>query len=254
MFDIWRKIDEKGAVVVPTKETALSALGWVEISEEYPELRPEDLRGYDVYSDPQLIRESPFAPVVIKGTKSFHFKATDPIGEKSFDAWVDPMELAETFGRNYFHADDGESSFGGILVCSCGIAGCAGIWSQTFHVSEKMVHWSVVRYDDEFEFFFEREAYEKGVLTMMRALLERPDEFTLPGPDGWLYEEALEAFRSQVDEMLERRAYFRDMWDEICETKGSANPVSLSAAVPPLENKSIADDDNNIIIKGLTNG
>ena len=215
MFDIWRRIDEKGSVVVPTKETALSALGWVEISEEYPELRPEDLRGYDVYSDPQLIRESPFAPVVIKGTKSFHFKATDPIGEKSFDAWVDPMELAETFGRNYFHADDGESSFGGILVCSCGIAGCAGIWSQTFHVSEKMVHWSVVCYEDEFEFFFEREVYEKGVLAMIRALLERPEEFSLPSPDDSLCDDSLEAFRSQVEEMLDRKSYFRDMWNEM---------------------------------------
>ena len=215
MFDIWRRIDENGSVVVPTKETALSALGWVEIGERYPELMSKKFCGHDVYSDPQLIRDSPFAPVVIKGTKSFHFKATDPIGGKSFDAWVDPLELAGAFGHDYFHTDDGESSFGGILVCSCGIAGCAGIWSQTFHVSEKMVHWSVVCYEDEFEFFFEREAYEKGALTVMRALLERPDEYTLPGPDGWLYEGALEVFKSQVEEMLDRRVYFRDMWEEV---------------------------------------
>ena len=217
MFDIWRRIDEKGSVVVPTKETALSALGWVEIGEEYPELRPDEFRGYDVYSDPQLIRDSPFAPVVLTGTKSFHFKATDPIGGKSIDAWVDPLELSETFGRDYFHTDEGLRTVGGILVCSCGVPGCAGIWSQTFHVSEKMVHWSVVCYEDEFEFFLEREAYEKGVLTMMRALLDRHDEFTFPGPDGRLDEDLLEVFKSQVEEMLDRKSYFRDMWNEVGE-------------------------------------
>lgn len=215
MFDIWRKIDEKGAVAVPVKASALSALGWAEVGEKYPELIPEAFRRYDVYSDPQLIRESPFAPIVINGAKSFHFKVTDPIGGKILDTWVDPMGLVETFGRGYFHADDEISSFGGILVCSCGIAGCAGIWSQTFHVSEKMVHWSVVCDDDEFEFFFEREAYEKGVLTMLRALLERPEEFSLPGPDDSLCDDSLEVFRSQVEEMLGRKSYFRDMWNEI---------------------------------------
>ena len=215
MFDIWRKIEEKGACAVPVKASALSALGWVEIGEKHPELIPEEFRHHDVYSDPQLIRESPFAPVVIKGVKSFHFKATDLIGGKSFDAWVDPLELVETFGRDYFHTDDGVSSFGGILVCSCGIAGCAGIWSQTFHVSEKMVHWSVVCDDDEFEFFFEREAYEKGALTLMRTLLERPEEFVLPGLEDSLCDDSLEAFKSQVGKVLGRKSYFRDIWDEI---------------------------------------
>ena len=215
MFDIWRKIAEKGAVAVPVKVSALSALGWVEIGEKYPELMPEEFRRYDVYSDSQLIRESPFVPVVIKGAKSFHFKVTDPIGGKSIDTWVDPMVLVETFGRDYFHADVGISAFGEILVCSCGVAGCAGIWSQTFRVSEKMVHWSVVCYEDEFEFFFEREAYEKGALTMIRALLERPEEFSLPGPDDSLCDDAFEAFKTQVEEMLGRKSYFREMWNEI---------------------------------------
>jgi len=219
MFDIWRKIDEEGAVAVPTHMESLSALGWVEVGEKYPELIPEEHRRYDVYSDRQLIRESPFVVTEIKGKKSYHFKTTDPIGGKSIDTWVDPMELAETFGRDYFHTDDGISSFGGILVCSCGIAGCAGIWSQTFHVSEKMVHWSVVCDEDELEFFFEREAYEKGVLTMLRALLENSEEYTLPGPDDSLCEDALDAFKSDVAEMLERRSYFHDMWDEIGAAK-----------------------------------
>lgn len=222
MFDIWRKIEEKGSCAVLVKASAVSALGWVEIGEKYPRLIPEEFRHHDVYSDSQLIRESPFSPVVIKGKRFFHFKAKDPVGGKSLATCVDPMELAETFGRDYFHTDDGESSFGGILVCSCGIAGCAGIWSQTFHVSEKMVHWSVVYDEDELEFFFERDAYEKGVLAMMRALLERPEDFTLPGLDDTLCDDSLKSFKSQVEEMLNRKSYFRDMWDEMGTQRAKA--------------------------------
>lgn len=216
MFDIWRKIDEKGAVAVPTKNSALSALGWVEIGEKYPELLPEEFRRYDVYSDRQLILESPFVVVSTEGTKSYHFKMTDPVGGMCLDAWVDPWVLVSALGRGDFHTDDGVSAFGGILVCSCGIAGCAGIWSQTFHVSKKMVHWSIVYEGDEIEFFFEREVYEKGALTMLRALRENPGEFTLPGCDESLGEDedALDAFTSSVEEMLDRRPYFRDMWEE----------------------------------------
>jgi len=215
MFDIWRKIDEKGAVAVPTRLTALSALGWVEIGERYPELMPDEFGRYDVYSDRQLICESPFVIVSIEGSKSYHFKVTDPVNGKNIDVWVDPMELVAAFGRDYFHTDDGISAFGGILVCSCGIAGCAGIWSQTFHVSERMVHWSVVCNEDELEFFFEREAYEKGVIAMVRSLIENPDVFTLPGPDNSFRDAAFEAFKANVDEMLARCSYFHDIWDEI---------------------------------------
>lgn len=216
MFDIWREIDEKGAVAVPAKNSALSALGWVEIGEKYPELMPEEFRRYDVYSDRQLILESPFVVVSTEGTQSYHFKMTDPVGGKSLDAWVDPWTLMSALGRDDFHTDDGMSAFGGILVCSCGIAGCAGIWSQTFHVSKKMVHWSIFYEGDEIEFFFEREAYERGALAMMRALRENPREFTLPGCDELLGEDedTFGAFTSSIEEMLDSRPYFRDMWEE----------------------------------------
>lgn len=45
------------------RATSLSALGWVEVGEKYPELMPEKFRGYDIYSGPQRIRESPFVRV-----------------------------------------------------------------------------------------------------------------------------------------------------------------------------------------------
>ena len=215
MFDIWQKIEEKGALAVPMKASALPALGWVEVGEEYPELMPEEFRRYDVYSDPQLICESPFVVESVEGVKAYHFKATDPVGGKSIDVWVDPMELAETFGRDNYHTDDGISSFGGILVCSCGIAGCAGIWSQSFHVSEKLIHWSVVYNDDEIDLFFERETYERGVMALLRELLDNHEAFVIPGPDVSISGAFLESFKLNVDEMLTRRSYFRDMWDEI---------------------------------------
>lgn len=100
MFDIWRKIAEKGAVAVPVKASALSVLGWVEIGEKYPKLMPEEFRRYDVYSDSQLIRESPFVPVVIKGAKSFHFKVTaDQVGAYTRE------EVDEMLGRKSYFRD-----------------------------------------------------------------------------------------------------------------------------------------------------
>lgn len=215
MFDIWRKINEQGSEVVTSELSSLSALGRVEVGEKYPDLMPEKFRRYDVYSDPQLICESPFQVVSIKGIKSYHFKTTDPVSGKSIDVWVDPVELATTFGCDDYHTDDEISAFGGVLVCSCGIAACAGIWSQSFHVSEKMIHWSVVCNDDEIDFFFERETYEKGALSMMHALLDKPEEFTLPGPEESFHNHTLESFKSQIEGMLNRRSYFHDMWNEL---------------------------------------
>ena len=54
MFDVWHKIAEKGAVAVPLNACALTPLGWAEIKEVYPELVPDECRGCDVYSDPQV--------------------------------------------------------------------------------------------------------------------------------------------------------------------------------------------------------
>ena len=215
MFDIWRKIEEKGSAAVPTRPESLSALEWVEVGEKYPDLVPDEFSRYDVYSDRQLIRESPFMFNPSEKGKSCRFKSSDADGKTDINVWVDPFELVSTMGDDYYHTDDEISAFGGILVCSCGIAPCAGIWSQTFHVSEKMVHWSVILDDDELEFFFEREAYEKGALAMIRALTEKPEEITLPGPDDFLEGDELESFKLNVEKMLERRTYFKKMWSEI---------------------------------------
>ena len=59
MFDLWNKIEEKGAVAIPIRSEALTRLEWAEVEELYPELVPEAYRGYNVYSDDRLICESP---------------------------------------------------------------------------------------------------------------------------------------------------------------------------------------------------
>ena len=124
MFDIWRRIAEQGAVAIPTDVSALSALGWVEIGEKYPEFLPECARGYDVYGDTALIRESPFKVVEQDGGRGYRFVASDPVtGESLLSVSVDADELLRAFPVDDYSASDEESAFGGVLVCSCGIAG-----------------------------------------------------------------------------------------------------------------------------------
>jgi len=213
VFDIWRKIEEKGAVAIPIKATSLFALGWVEINEKYPELVPEEFRRHDVYSDPQLIRKSPFAVSVGGGKKAYHFKATSPTDGKSFEAWINPMELIRSLQCDDFQVDDADSIFGGALVCSCGIAGCAGLWSQTCHFSEKMIHWSIVKYDEKFELFFERESYEKGALEMLKSLLDNPGDFSIPVPDVAFNEHSQRRLVSDVERLLDRRPHLCEIWE-----------------------------------------
>ena len=78
-----------------------------------------------------------------------------------------------------------------------------------------MVHWSIRVYDDEFELFFEREAYEKGLIAMLHDMVTSDKVFA--APDGSPYEDK-ERFVEMVNEALLQRAYYKDMWQE-CENK-----------------------------------
>ena len=125
--------------------------------------------------------------------------------------------------KSDFPDDEKHSNLNAILVCSsCGVAGCAGIWSQTCHVSKCMVHWSVRVYDDEFELFLEREAYEKGLIAMLHDMVTSDKVFT--APDGSPYEDK-ERFIELVNEAFLQRAYYKDMWDECEGTARSGNKV-----------------------------
>ena len=221
MFDIWRKINKKGAVAIPVNAAALAPLAWAEVGETYPELVPDECRQCNVFDSPQLIKTTPF--VTAKGTESKHylFSATDLVGGKSIKCSMHCEELVDTLGIKDYHADefyDEEDLCGnlygkGILTCGCGEPGCAGIWSQTFHVSDKMVHWSILHYEDELELFFERNAYENGLIKMLKDLVDHPGVYKMEC--GSKYEVNHSLFVEQVYNMLSRRKYFKDIWEAI---------------------------------------
>ena len=79
-----------------------------------------------------------------------------------------------------------------------------------------MVHWSVRVYDEEFELFFEREAYEKGLIAMLHEIVTSDVVFTVPYSCS-PYDDK-EKFVEMVNEALLQRAYYKDMWQE-CEDK-----------------------------------
>ena len=213
MFDIWHKIMEDGEAAIPASPSGLSALEWCEVSEKYPHLVPELFRGYEPLNSPFLIRESPF--VNEKGDE-YLFVATSPDSGKTLKCGLNLWDMLKNLGAEQFHYDEYHNCLNSVLVCDgCGVAGCAGILSQTCHVSKWMVHWSVKVYDDEFELFFEREAYEMGLIAMLHNMVTSDVVFNVP--HGSPYEDK-EKFVEMVNETLLQRAHYKDMWQE-CENK-----------------------------------
>ena len=82
-----------------------------------------------------------------------------------------------------------------------------------------MVHWSVRVYDDEFEFFFEREAYEMGLIAMLHDMVTSDKVFDVPYDSPY---DDKEEFVDMVKAALTQRPYFKDMWDE-CEEATASN-------------------------------
>ena len=206
MFDIWRKIEEKGACAVPVKASALSALGWVEIGEKYPELIPEEFRHYDVYSDPQLILKTPFVRSKEEGEAgdAYDFLVKEDALGKELSGAIDFRALIESLGRIDYD--------GCVLTCGCSVPECAGFWEEYVHVSSRMVHWSIKKDKEVHELFFERETFEENAIAMLRDMYDNGfgwDNLACPAHQN------LMAFRDHVDWLLEQRPYFRDMWNEM---------------------------------------
>ena len=218
MFDLWRKINEEGESVIPANPSGLTALEWCEVGEQYPHLVPEDFRGFEPFTSPFLIKESPF--VNEKGNE-YLFVATSPDSGKTLRCGINMWDFLDNLGLAYFHYDEYHDSLRSILVCDgCGVSGCAGIWSQTCHVSKWMVHWSVRVYDEEFELFFEREAYEMGLIAMLHEIVTSDVVFTVPYSCS-PYEDK-DDFIDKVKKTLAQRPYFTDMWNE-CEEAPAVN-------------------------------
>lgn len=197
MFDLWKEINERGPAAIPADSAVLSPLAWVELGETHPDRMPEKYHGYDIQTDPQLIRISPF----VEKDNSYLFCAVDSANGHSLEVGLDIYWFIKHFNHEYFHSDSGMSEHEDILVCSgCGIAGCDGIWSQTCHVSQSMVHWTIRRHEDVFDLFFDRDVYETGAMDMLRSLTTYPNKYSMPY--GSIYEENHGFFVSIVGELL----------------------------------------------------
>lgn len=175
MHDFWRKYHEEGAAAIPEDAAALVPLTWVEVEELHPKRVPVEYAGADPLSSPFLIQTSPFVLKEAKG-RFWSFKAEDPAAKRVFEAEIDYSELLPAIGETDYFGDEDA----GILTCGCGIPGCAGIWSQTCHVSRHMVHWTVRETGHWTDLFFEREAYERGMVGMLHEMVTSGKEYTMP--------------------------------------------------------------------------
>lgn len=207
MFELWHKIEERGAVAIPTRPEALSHLEWAEVAERYPKLVPDGYRGVDVYLDEQLVSTCPFVRV----GNAYKFKALMPGEDKGLDVFVDLRELVDMICAKDYHIGPEDSFFAGALTCSCGISGCDGIDRQTVHVSERMVRWDVLRYQQRYEFFFEREAYDVGVVRMLHDICRNDSGIDYDVGGGY---ENRELAVDGVAGMLSRHPYYSDIWAE----------------------------------------
>lgn len=218
--DLWREIAKRGTIAIPLKKASLSLLEWAEVEDMYPELVPESCRNYHVQGSRQLLRESPFVKAPGKDgaygfydatDQAFFFRAWDPLSGQEIKTCIDCDELVRRMGLETWF-DSGESSSEGILTCSCGYPGCAGVSWQSFHVSREMIHWSVLYEGSWMELFFDRQPYEKGAIRMLREMVEHPGSYVVPY--GQRYEEDHEGFVANVEAMLQRWPQFRFLWDE----------------------------------------
>ena len=75
-----------------------------------------------------------------------------------------------------------------------------------------MVHWSIRQYKHEYEFFFDREVYEIGLVGMLHDLVTNGGDIAFEYQGGYYTKEA---FDDSVKSLMDRHPYFKDMWNEI---------------------------------------
>lgn len=210
MNDIWRKIHEDGVAAIPGDAAALSPLAWAEVEELYPERVPVECAGNDPFSSPLLIRTSPFVREKDEdGVRFWGFEAEDPVAKRVFEAKIDYSELFPAIGKtDYFGNEDA-----GILTCGCGIPGCAGIWSQTCHVSRRMVHWTVRETGRWTDLYFEQDAYERGMVEMLHEMATSGKEYALPYLCECEYKD-WGKFVAEAQAAVEQCPYLLELWEE----------------------------------------
>ena len=215
MNDFWRKYHDEGVAAIPGESAELSPLTWAEVEELHPECVPVECTGGDPFASPLLIRASPFVREKLVSEKGkdeawdWSFAAEEPGTKRKFEAELDYRELLPAVGSTDYFGDEGS----GILTCGCGVPGCAGIWSQTCHVSRRMVHWSVRETGHWTDLFFERDAYERGLVEMLHDMATSGKRYPMP----YLCEcEYLDwsKFVAEAHAAVARYPHLLDMWKE----------------------------------------
>ena len=215
MNDFWRKYHKEGLTAIPGESAELSPLTWAELEELHPECVPPAFAGIDPLSSPLLIRTSPFVKEKCVGEEDegvewdWSFAAEEPVTKRVFGAEIDFQELFPSLGQtDYFGGEDA-----GILTCGCGVPGCAGIWSQTCHVSRRMVHWTVRETERWTDLFFERDAYERGMVEMLHDMATSGKKYAMPYLCECEYRD-WSKFVAELHEAVERCPQMLDLWEE----------------------------------------
>ena len=60
-----------------------------------------------------------------------------------------------------------------IVGCGCGVAGCAGFWSEKFWKTDKLVVWEIEHKRNVYTWCFDRAIYERESLAMLKDMVER---------------------------------------------------------------------------------
>jgi len=86
---------------------------------------------------------------------------------------------------------------------------------QLDYDAKNMMH--LTRLREKYELFFEREAYESGLIRMLKDISEHPGIYN--STRGSSYAKSPASFVEHVHDTLQRRSYFQDMWKELEGTR-----------------------------------
>lgn len=214
MNDFWRTYHDEGTAAIPSDPAALSPLAWAEVEELHPDRVPVACAGFDPLASPLLIHAAPFIEEKEEeneevGAWFWSFETADPATQRVFEAEIDYSELFLSIGAADYFGGEGA----GILTCGCGIPGCAGIWSQTCHVSRRMVHWTVRETRGWLDLFFEREAYERGLVAMLHEMANSGKRYALPYLCECKYED-WGKFAAEARAAVARSPHLLSLWEE----------------------------------------
>ena len=160
----------------------------------------------------QLIIQSPFVKEEDEEEGIvWRFKVIDPETGKLFTSSISPYALFHSLGETSGETD--------LLVCSCSVAGCAGLFHEEFECTDKYVHWSLTEYGQPYSWYFDRIAYETGAIKMLHEVYVSQKGWSFNALEYYSYDD----FKYDVDDFLAGKPRLKAIWDEetLCEiTRG----------------------------------